>query len=322
MIKDFNKNNYRFTDKKVKIILDTDPGVDDIACFIYAMNDENVDIKLVTAVAGNIPIEKCVRNALHVMELFNVDYPLAVGAKKALTRISPTAEFIHSKEGMGGYTPPEKANKKPISLDAVSAMHKTIMENDGDVIPVMLGPATNLAELLIAHPEVKEKIPKIVIMGGAPYGNENYPAHISFNLSTDPEAVKVLLDSDIPILMCPSHMGRIRAHLDEPFVQDLVNHGDVGKFLYTMYSTYWEPNYPTKRITTNDSCALFALVYPKMFKIKRVNVEVNCSDFPGRTVINFDDNGKVEFIDDLDKPAFLSLLLDELEEMKDIKLNI
>lgn len=322
MIKNFNKNDYRLTDEKVKIILDTDPGVDDIACFIYAMNDENIDIKLVTAVAGNIPIEKCVRNALHVMELFNVDYPLAVGAKKALNRISPTAEFIHSKEGMGGYTPPEKVNKKPIPLDAVSAMYKTIMENDGDVVPVMLGPVTNLAELLIVHPDVKDKIPKIVIMGGAPYGNKDYPEHVSFNISTDPEAVKVLLDSGIPILMCPSHMGRIRAHLEEDFVHDLVNRGDVGKFLHTMFSTYWEPNYPTKRITTNDSCALFALVYPKMFKIEKVNVCVNCLDVPGRTIIDFVDDGKVEFIDDLDKPAFLSLLLDELEEMKDIKLNI
>ena len=70
MTKTFNKNEYRISNEKIKIILDTDPGVDDIACFIYAMNDENIDIKLVTTVAGNIPIEKCTRNALHVMELF------------------------------------------------------------------------------------------------------------------------------------------------------------------------------------------------------------------------------------------------------------
>ena len=158
-------------------------------------------------------------------------------------------------------------------------------------------------------------------MGGAPFGNPNYPEHTSFNLSTDPEAFRILLNSNIPILMCPSHMGRIKAHLDEKFVLDLVNFGDVGKFLYQMYSTYWEPNYPTKRITTNDSCALFALVYPKIFKFKNVSVKVNTEDFPGRTTIDFINNGNVEFIDDLDKPAFLSLLLDELVDMKNIKLN-
>ena len=59
-----------------------------------------------------------------------------------------------------------------------------------------------------------------------------------------------------------------------------------------------------------------------MFKIKKVNVNVNVTDAPGRTTIDFTDNGKIEFIDDLDKPAFLSLLLDELDDMKNTKLDI
>ena len=185
----------------------------------------------------------------------------------------------------------------------------------------MIGPLTNLANLLLRHPDVKEKIPKVVVMGGAPYGNKNYPEHISFNLSTDPEAFKIILDSGLPILMCPSHMGRTKAHLEEDFVENLSTFGDVGKFLHTMYQTYWEPNYPTKRITTNDSCALFALVYPKIFHLKKVNVFVDTDKFPGRTTIDFCQDGKHEFIDDLDKPAFLSLLLSELEEMKDKKLR-
>ena len=322
MNKIFNKDDYRLTDKKVKIIIDTDPGVDDLACIIYAMNDKNIDVKLLTTVVGNIPIEKCTRNLLHVKDLFEFDVPVAVGSKTAMKRVSPTAEFIHSKEGMGGYTPPKTVNSSPIDIDAVEAMYELFKNSDGDIIPVMLGPVTNLGNLLVRHPDIKNKIPKIVVMGGAPHGNKNYPEHISFNLSSDPDAFKILLDSGIPILMCPSHMGRIRAHLDEQFVLNLQHIGDVGKFLYTMYSTYWEPNYPTKRITTNDSCALFALVYPKMFKIKKVNVSVNVTDALGQTTIDFTEDGKIEFIDDLDKPAFLSLLLSELEEMKDIKLDI
>ncbi len=318
----FNKNQFRNSNAIVKIIIDTDPGVDDVACVIYAMNDENVDVQLITTVAGNISVEKSTRNILHVLDLFNADLPVAVGESKALFRTSPTAEFIHSKEGLGGYVPPKKACRKPIKKDAITAMRDVIISGDGDIVPVMLGPLTNLAKLITIYPETIEKIPKVVIMGGAPFGNKDYPEHTSFNLSTDPEAFDILLKSNIPILMCPSHMGRIRAHLDEQFVCDLENKGDVGKFLYTMYQKYWEPNYPTKRITTNDSCALFALVYPKIFQIKRVNVEVNTTDFPGRTVIDFSPDGRIEFIDDLNKPAFLSLLLDELNDMKEIKLNI
>jgi len=318
----FDKNLYRTTTEKIKVIIDTDPGVDDVACIIYAMNDPNLDVKLLTTVAGNISIKKATRNLLHVKELFGFDCPVAVGEKKALRRVSPTAEFIHSKEGLGGYTPPRTVKIAPNSYDAVEEMYKVISNGNGDIIPVMLGPVTNLAKLIITHPDVIQKIPKAVVMGGAPYGNPDYPEHVSFNLSTDPDAFKILLGSGIPILMCPSHVGRIRAHLEEDFVIALKDKGDVGKFLYTMYTKYWEPKYPTRRITTNDSCALFALVYPKMFKIKRCSVTVNTTDFPGRTNIDFVDKGNIEFIDDLDKPAFLSLLLSALDDMQNIKLDV
>lgn len=322
MKKIFNKNDYRTTDEKVKIIIDTDPGVDDLVCVIYAINDENIDIKLMTTVVGNIPIEKCTRNLLHVLDLFNVDIPVAKGACHALRRISPTAENIHKKEGMGAYTPPITTKRSAIKDCAVDAMYRVISEGDGDIVPVMLGPLTNLANLLIAHPEIKSKIPKVVVMGGAPFGNPNYPAHVSFNLSSDPEALQVLLDSKIPILMCPSHIGRYKAHLEESFVNSLKDMGDVGKFFHTMYDGYWEPTAPTKRVTTNDSCALFALVYPKIFDIKKVDVKVNVTDAPGRTHIDFTENGKIEFIDDLDREAFINLIVTELEDLKEIKLDV
>ncbi len=321
MNKIFDKNYFRTDNNKVKVIIDTDPGVDDIACLVYAMNDENIDLKLITTVAGNVSVEKATRNTLHALDLFEEQYPVAVGEKKALVRTSPTAEFIHSKEGMGAYIPPNTTISKPIDEHAVCAMKRVISGGNGDVVPVMLGPLTNLGKLLLDYPEIKNKIPKVVIMGGAPFGNTNYPEHVSFNLSTDPEAFQILLDSKIPILMCPSHMGRIKAHLEADFVNSLKEKGEVGKFLFDMYQGYWEPKYIPKRITTNDSCALFALVYPKIFSIKKASVKVNVTDAPGRTYIDFTKEGRIEFIDDLNKPAFLSLLLSELEEMKDKKLR-
>ncbi len=321
MNKIFNKNDYRLTDEKVKIIIDTDPGVDDSVCIVYAMNDENIEVKLMTTVVGNIPVNKCTRNLLHVLELFNFDVPVAEGACRALKRVSPTAEHIHKKEGMGKYIPSKPSTLSPLPISAVDAMYKVISEGDGDIIPVMLGPLTNIAQLLISHPEIKKKIPQIVIMGGAPHGNPNYPVHVSFNLSSDPEALQVVLDSGIPILMCPSHIGRYKAHLDAEFVEKLKDVGEVGKFFHTLYDGYWEPTAPTKRVTTNDSCALFALVYPKIFDIKRVNVSVNVTDAPGRTQIDFVPDGKIRFIDDLDREAFIKLITTELEDLRNVKLN-
>lgn len=321
MEKNFDKNIFRDTTKKIKVIIDTDPGVDDAACLVYAFADENLEIKLLTTVKGNVSVDLTTHNLLHLLDLFKVDIPVAKGADKALARETPTAEFIHQRCGMGGYIPPEKCSRKLLEQDAVEAMYQTIMDGDGDIVIVVLGPQTNVANLLLKHPDVKSKIPKIVFMGGSPYGNPDYPSHVSFNLSSDPEAVKIVLESGIPLLMIPSHVGRKKAHLDEDFVNSLAKINDVGKFLYTMYSEYWEPSEKDKRVTTNDTCTLLALLYPKLFIMKKVDATINITDHPGKTDIIFSENGKIDFVHDLHREEFLTFLINELEDMHAVKLN-
>lgn len=317
----FDKNSYKISNKKYKVIIDTDPGVDDAACLIYAFFDENIDIKLLTTVVGNVALDKATRNLLHLMDLFNVDIPVARGAHKAMTRESINAEFIHQAEGLGGYTPPKDCDKKLLCQDAVEAMYDVIMQGDGDIIPIILGPQTNIGYLLSTHPDVIPKIPRIVFMGGSPFGHPDYPDHISFNISSDPEAFNIVLQSKIPLLMVPSDLGRRKAHLDEKFVTYLGTLNDAGKLLEQMYSKYWEPGYPDKRVATNDTLALFALVYPKMFKTQKVSITVDLIDSPGKTLIDFDNVGNVDFITDIDREAFLSLLVCDLLKLNHKKLK-
>ena len=317
----FNKNDYKLNDKVYKVIIDTDPGVDDAACLIYAFFDENIDIKLLTSVVGNTSLDKTTRNLLHLMDIFDVDIPVARGASKAMQRESINAEFIHQKEGLGGYVP-SNSNRRLLDIDAVEAMYKVLKEGDGDIIPIILGPQTNLGLLLSKHPDIIEKIPQVVFMGGSPFGNPKYPDHISFNISSDPEAFKIVLDSKIPLVMVPSDVGRRKAHLSEEFVNGLAEINDAGKLLAKMYSKYWEPNYPDKRVATNDSLALFALCYPKMFTFEKVSVSVDLLDAPGKTIVDFDGKGNVLFITDIDREAFLNLLISELEKLNDKKFHV
>ena len=322
MKKNFNKNDYRDTDKIIKVIIDTDPGVDDTACLIYAFFDKNIDVKLLTTVAGNVGVDKTTRNLLHLLDLFNIDIPVSKGAERALKRVSPTAEFIHQADGLGGYIPPKDTIRKVLESDAVESMYQVIMQGDGDIVPIMLGPQTNIARLIERHPDVVKKIPRIVCMGGSPFGHPDYPDHISFNLSSDPDAFKVVLDSGIPILLIPSNIGRYKAHLGEEFVYSLKDYNDVGKLLFLTYSKHWEPKCNDKRITTNDTCALLSLVYPKMFKFEKVSVTVDVEKDLGKTFMDFHSDGKVDMVTDIDRQAFIDFLVTELEKMKDIKLDI
>lgn len=307
---------------KIKVAIDTDPGVDDSVCLIYAFFDKNIDIKLLTSVVGNVGIETATRNLLHLVDLYGVNIPVAKGASKALKRVSPTAEFIHQPEGLGGYIPPSNVHHKLINEDAVEALYHVISEGDGDIIPIILGPHTNIALLIEKHPDIIKKIPKIVFMGGSPYGIPGYPNHISFNISSDPEAFKVVLDSKIPLVMLPSIIGRRHAHLDEAYVNKLKEVNDTGLLMHKMYSLYWEPGFPDKRVATNDICALFALVYPEIFKTEKVNVTVDLDDVPGKTWVEFTKDGNVDLVTDLDRNKFLEILDRDLSNLNHVKLNI
>ena len=319
MKKIFDKNDYTILGKKYKVIIDTDPGVDDAACLAYAFFDEHIEIKLLTSVVGNTSLAKTTRNLLHLMDKFGVNVPVAKGANKAMTRESINAEFIHQEEGLGGYIPDSNTFSQLLDIDAIDAMYKVLSEGDGDIIPIVLGPQTNIGHLLQKYPDVIDKIPQIVFMGGSPFGNPNYPDHISFNISSDPEAFDIVLKSKIPLVMVPSDVGRRKAHLSEEFVNSLAKINDAGKLLAQMYSKYWEPNYPDKRVATNDSLALFALVYPKMFKFERVSVTVDLEHAPGKTFVDFDGKGNTLIMVDVDRDAFLDLLVSDLKNIKVVK---
>ena len=307
--------------KKIKVIIDTDPGVDDSACLVFALFDKALDIKLFTTVAGNVDVKTCTRNLLHLLDKFDVDYPVAEGAYKALERISPTAEHVHSKEGMGGYVPPQEVKHKILEENAVEAMYRVLNEGDGDIIPLVFGPHTNIAQLLIDHPDIIKKIPKIIFMGGAPYGMPGFPLHVSFNIRSDPEAFKIVLDSKIPLVMVPSDMGRNKAYLAEDFVYQIRDTNDVGKFLYEMYQTYWERGYEDKRIATNDTCAYLYLTNPELFTFKKIDLTVNTTDAPGKTVATLNENGNILLTVGIEREKFLDLMMKKLHEFDNFKLK-
>ncbi len=307
--------------KKYKVIIDTDPGVDDSACLVFAFFDKKLDIKLLTTVSGNVNIKYVTRNLLHLLDKFNLDYPVAVGSDKPLCREPKYAEDVHSVMGMGGYIPPEKVNHKPLEEDAIEAMYRTLKEGNGDIAIIALGPQTNIGKLLLQHPDIIPKIPKIIFMGGSPYGIKGFTEHISFNISSDPEAFKIVLESKIPLVMIPYDMGRNEAYLTEEFVNNLKEINDVGKFLFQMYSTYWEPKFKDKRIATNDTCAYLYLVYPHLFTCKKIEVSVDTNKQPGKTLVKFDKKGHILLTVKIKRKKFLKFYLNQIKKLNNIKFN-
>ncbi len=296
-----------FKKKKINCIIDTDPGVDDAAAIALSLYDDVMDIKLITTVSGNLDIDTVTRNALHILEKFErTDIPVAKGASKPLVREPKDATFIHQKEGLGNYKPPKTTKKKPIKKDAVEAMYETIVQYRDNINIIALGPHTNIATLIQKHPDVIGMIDHIYTEGCSPFGWESegkWKNYVSFNVSSDPEAFKIVVDSGIPITYIPSRIGRDVTYFSEREVNWMSRMNDVGKFLAEMYSGYWEKDYPNKRVATNDTCAVLMLRFPRLFALKRskVMVDVNVTDQPGKTIMFAVKNGHVELIEKVNR---------------------
>lgn len=278
--------------EKIKLIIDTDPGVDDIAGLMLGLFDEKLDVKLITTNGGNRPVDITTRNMLHFLEKYNLDIPVCRGAEKPLCRERLDAAHIHGVEGMGTYIPTQPQKLKCLNGSAEDNMFRVISENPHEITLCLLGPQTNAGLLFQKYPEAASLLKQIVFMGGSPYGYKKTKPHISFNISSDPEACKIVLDSGVPIVMVPSELGRRMTHLSYDQVMEIAKLNDSGKFMLEMYKEYWEPGFEDQRVATNDTCAFLYLIDPKIFKAKRGDIHVDTNQTPGKTTIDFSKHGK------------------------------
>lgn len=309
--------------KKINCIIDCDPGVDDVVAIALSLYDSVMDIKLITTVNGNLDLKTVTRNALHILEKFNrTDIPLAMGAEKPMGQSMPNASFIHQVNGMGGYTPPETVNTKPIEKSAVEAMYEVIKEHPNDIYIISLGPHTNVGTLIKTHPDVVPLINRIYCEGCSAFGTKmekNWKNYISFNASFDAEALKIVMESGIPITIVPSRMGRELANFNEKEVFEIREINDVGRFLFEMYNQYWEHNYEDRRIATNDTCAVLNLREPSLFKTKKAKVTVNTNDMYGRTDFEFTKKGHIDYVYKVNKKKMHQCFFRAIKKLDNFK---
>src|SRR5215472_6421980 len=115
-----------------RVVIDTDPGVDDALALLLAMRSPELKIEAITPVAGNVPLELTLRNALRMVEIAGrTDIPVAAGAKAPLMRRLVTAEYAHGENGLGGTVFPEPKTK-PISTPAAMLIREIVREYPGE----------------------------------------------------------------------------------------------------------------------------------------------------------------------------------------------
>jgi inosine-uridine nucleoside N-ribohydrolase len=197
-----------------RVIIDTDPGVDDAFALLLAMRSPELKIEGITPVAGNVPLHLTLPNALRMVELAGrTDIPVAVGASVPLVRRLVTAEYAHGDNGLGGAVFPEPKTK-PVSEPASEFIREIVRKYPGEVTLITLGPLTNIATALTIDNKLAEAIRGVVMMGGSLSGGNITPA-AEFNVYVDPEAARVVFQSGIPIMMVGLDVTRKTSLTDE-----------------------------------------------------------------------------------------------------------
>ncbi len=302
--------------KQIPVILDGDPGHDDAIAWTIARSSPGLRILAVTSSAGNQTIEKTTYNALRVCTLIGLDAPVARGCPRPLCTPPMNAPSVHGESGLDGPALPEPAMEVE-SVSAVELMARVIRSCEEKVTIVPTGPLTNVAAFLMAHPELKDRIERISLMGGG-LAHGNWTPAAEFNILVDPEAARIVFESGVPILMSgldvtekalilPEDFERIRA-LGNP-VSDI-----VWQWLEFFYRFHRKLGYAGAPM--HDPCAVMALIHPEFFTMREYYVAVEtCGDYcKGATVADwYGVTGKAPnatCIMDVDRDAFAGALVE------------
>ena len=182
------------------VIVDCDPGHDDVFAIWLAAGHPSLDLRAVTTVGGNVPLEHTSRNARVALTVAGVTgVPVAAGAAGPIARQLETAEWIHGENGLGGPELPEPAAGLD-PRDATELMADVLLASDEPVAIVATGPITNVAILLRDRPELAERIREVVWMGGSTERG-NVTPYAEFNAWVDPEALALVVASGVRFTM-------------------------------------------------------------------------------------------------------------------------
>lgn len=270
---------------KRPIIIDTDPGIDDAVALAIALYSEELEVKLITTIAGNVGLDKVTTNALRLLQFFGKDIPVALGATKPLIKAPIDASDIHGSTGMDGFEFEEPTKDLVLKEHAVNAMRRVLMESPEPITLVPIGPLTNIALLLSMYPEVKEKIAKIVLMGGST-GRGNMGVMSEFNIVADPDAAKIVFQSKLPVVMVPLDVG-LKALVYPEDSEQLKGMNDTGRMIYQLFQKYRGGSMKTG-LKMYDATAIAYLLKPEMFQVVDtfVDIELQGAMTAGCTVVD------------------------------------
>jgi inosine-uridine nucleoside N-ribohydrolase len=265
-----------------KILIDTDPGIDDAMAIFYALASPELDVVGLTSVFGNAHTSVCTANALKLLEIAGrTDVPVARGVERplAMPYRGPVA-FVHGTDGQGNvFLSPPTTQVQP--LDAVQFIIRTVMDAPGEITLVALGPLTNIAIAMQLEPSLGSQFAEIVLMGGNAFCGGNASPAAEANILNDPEAADIVFGADCPIVMAGLDVTE-QAVMTSADLATFASFGNARAqhlaAIIPFYERFYRERLGIDGIFVHDSTTISYLLAPESFTWVEHPVRVDCGD--------------------------------------------
>jgi pyrimidine-specific ribonucleoside hydrolase len=305
------------------ILIDCDPGHDDMVAIMVAVASPELELVGVTTVAGNQTGAKTHLNALKTLTLIDqTGIPVARGADKPLFRDLTVAPEIHGVSGLDGADLPEPGFQG-VEQHAVDFLIQTIMESSRPVTLVPTGPLTNVALAMLKDPRITTRLERIVLMGGAVFDSNITPA-AEFNIYVDPEAAKVVFGSGVPLAMVGLDVTNKALFGFEDIGRLAAMKGKVSQVVAPLLEFFARANrniFGFDGAPLHDALAVAHLIAPEVIKTRTLNVEIETDGelTRGRTVADvYGITGKpanTEVALEVDADLFREIVIQSIETL-------
>jgi len=301
-----------------KVIIDCDIGVDDALALILAFHSPELEVKAITGVNGNVPLDQVFENIQKVLSLIRPQHKplIAKGADHPLKGKTIYAHSVHGKSGLGEAKIEVKEGEewwKIFPEGADDLIIKMAHRYPYEMTLIATGPLTNLALTLQRDPKGMSKLKEVSIMGGAVRTKGNITPHAEFNIFSDPLAAKIVFESGLPITLVPldvTHQVSLSSQWIEDKIKPLRNPFSQFVIEATAYDTMTKRFRNNELIYLHDPLAVGVVINPDLVRKERlaIHVETEEEEHYGQTS-EIEEGPKVEVCLGVEAEKFLDLFL-------------
>ena len=310
-----------------RIIIDTDPGVDDALTLLLALASPEIQLEAITTTQGNVTVEKATRNALAVLELSGASHiPVAQGCSLPIVGPLLTSEHVHGKSGLGNAKLPEP-KIKPVSQHAIDFLIEHFLTEPDEFSLFAIGPLTNVALAIRKEPRFASAVKEIVIMGGAIREGGNITPQAEFNIYADPHAAHVVFHSGIPITLIPLDVTHKTMLYTTQIDRLRQSQSSISKFIVDATSDYVHFTVSKTGIpgcALHDPLTLATVISPELLTLEEhyVDVDISSGVSQGSTFADFyHSTGKptnVQVALDVRGEDFVEMFLQRMENLSKV----